>query len=130
MVMARDRDQVWLRRLQEGGVIITKTDPPSVRLDPIPSDDGTDIVFSYHADRYASWGAIEGGHIEKWITLCEHHLHKRLATGAGAVTEVEDKSEGSRIKTDAAKYHRDESKDALKKYQRSRPPISLRTTFP
>lgn len=115
-----------LQRLAGGGAHIENA--RAVYLDPIPSTvRNVYFVYTYRPfDAYMDIDlAADVG--RAFLDLVRAELNERLALGAGAISDVEDKEEGTRIRIDTQAHERAAIK-LQQKYLRQKPPI--RTVWP
>lgn len=125
-VMALLRQEAWLRKLSgKGASIIEKT----VYLDPIPRKVET-VIFTWHGPRFTTALAVADQYRKPFLALVEGKLHQRLATGAGAVSDVKDANEGTSIITLAPAHHLKRAGECRVEYKASLPPPLPPNAFP
>jgi len=110
-----------LQRLAGGGAHIENS--RAVYLDPVPATvRNVYFVYTYRPFTAHMDVELEADVGRAFLDLCRAELNERLALGAGAIGEVEDKEEGAKIRIDTQAHERAAAR-LRNTYARRRPPI-------
>ncbi len=80
------RFKEYLHRWFEGSAKVEK--PGRVYLDPVPSDAGDKVYFTYSSPRYAIVDDVADVHGPAYFSYAKKSLHEALAAGRGALQSI------------------------------------------
>lgn len=116
------RNEAYLQRAySRGGGYVTGLN--EIRLDPVPTLNGTAVYFTYEGNRYATVDLVSDEIPELASGFLEYarwYANNTLAVGQGATTDV--KGPNVSVHTDAAKNHLAQAAEAWGKWESNLPP--------
>ncbi|MCP4741484.1 MAG: hypothetical protein GY871_04540 [Actinomycetales bacterium] len=121
-IILGQRNAKLLRDAMPAGAHIV--DKEVVYLDPVPSA-VTTVWFSYTYARWSDYLDVDGSALDAFQDLVEAMLHERLSAGSAAITQLDDRQEGSSVHMRSPQHHMELSKQKMVDYQGARPPIRM-----